>query len=309
MADRKLATVETVAQISPIENADAIELATVRGWHVVIRKGECAVGDKVIYFEIDSMLPIDHPAFAFLAPRGTKKVTEGDRTREVHVLRTAKLRGQISQGLLIPASSPDLGFDASMLEVGTDVAHRFGEFGITKWEPPLPAMPAGETIGPFPTSVIMKTDAERVQNLVEEFAGLKAAGEWIATEKIDGTSVTIFNDGTLRICTRNWELKLDDALDQVSAATAQGIVPDVGWAFQAELFGEGIQANPLGIKGRRLWCSMCCVGRGRAGRCRVGRNWVVRSRAGKAVQAATLCRWLAPTGRPPCSKVRPRCWM
>ena len=55
---RKLARVEEITNIQPIENADAIELASVKGWNVVIKKGEFKKGDKCVYFEIDSFLPI-----------------------------------------------------------------------------------------------------------------------------------------------------------------------------------------------------------------------------------------------------------
>ena len=51
---RKLVSFKTVEKIKPIENADAIELVCFGGWQVVVKKDEFKVGDKVIYFEIDS---------------------------------------------------------------------------------------------------------------------------------------------------------------------------------------------------------------------------------------------------------------
>jgi hypothetical protein len=78
--------------------------------------------------------------------------------------------------------------------------------GVEKWEPPLPANMGGAAIGAFPASLARKTEAERIQNLTEVFAKLRTC-TWVATEKIDGTSVTYINDqGTLRVCGRNWEL-------------------------------------------------------------------------------------------------------
>lgn len=49
MSERKLAHIETIAEIKPIKGADKIELAYVLGWQCVVKKGEFKVGDKIIY--------------------------------------------------------------------------------------------------------------------------------------------------------------------------------------------------------------------------------------------------------------------
>ena len=94
---RKLASVRVIKQLSPIEGADRIEVATVDGWEVVVKKGEFKVGDSCVYFEIDSWVP--HEVAPFLTKEGKEpaeyKGVKGQR------LRTIKLRGQISQGLVI----------------------------------------------------------------------------------------------------------------------------------------------------------------------------------------------------------------
>ena len=68
---RKLARIEEITNIQPIENADAIELASVKGWNVVVKKG-----DKCVYFEIDSFLSIK-PEFEFLRKSSYKKLGDG----------------------------------------------------------------------------------------------------------------------------------------------------------------------------------------------------------------------------------------
>lgn len=88
---RKLAHVEKIVDIQPIPNADKIEVATVLGWKVVIKKDEFKVGDKIIYIEIDSRVPKDEPYFSFLADRNYK-------------VKSIKLRKQVSQGLIVPMS-------------------------------------------------------------------------------------------------------------------------------------------------------------------------------------------------------------
>jgi RNA ligase (TIGR02306 family) len=98
--ERKLASIRKISDLSPIEGADKIELATVDGWKVVVAKDvNHKVGDLVIYCEIDSFLPIK-PEFEFLRKSSYKKMGDQEGFR----LRTSKLRGQISNGLILPLS-------------------------------------------------------------------------------------------------------------------------------------------------------------------------------------------------------------
>lgn len=244
---RRLVSREVITEIGPIPDADAIERARVRGWDVVIKKGEMHAGDAVIYFEIDSALPLSDERFAFLEPRGAKTLPTGTK---VHVLKTMRLRGQYSQGLVLPASAfPELDDvpDGDLADA----------LGVTKYEPPVPASLAGQVRGVFPASLVPKTDAERVQNLVEVYDELLAGGTWIATEKIDGSSVTYIVTGDasdpVRVCSRNWELEPSPELTSMQLASRHGLASlPAGTIIQGELYGEGIQANPLKVKGTEL---------------------------------------------------------
>jgi RNA ligase (TIGR02306 family) len=242
---RRLATRETITDIRAIADADAIESVVVRGWTVVSKKGEFAVGDACVYIEIDAALPLADQRFAFLEPRGAK--TLGDGTK-VHVLKTARLRGVYSQGLVLPvASFPEVA-NASLHE---DLASLLG---IEKYEPPIPASMEAEVVGAFPTALARKTDAERAQNLGEVWPLLVAAGPWIATEKLDGTSVTVINDsGVVRVCGRNWEL-VDGPNLYWSIVRGAGVLEQLapGEVLQAEIYGEGVQGNPLKVRGTHL---------------------------------------------------------
>jgi len=94
---RKLASIRRVADISPIDGADNIELLKIDGWNVVANKGIHKENDLVVFFEIDSFLPV-RPEFEFLRKscfRSTKNLGDGFR------LKTVKLRGTISQGLVL----------------------------------------------------------------------------------------------------------------------------------------------------------------------------------------------------------------
>ncbi len=249
--ERKLASVRIISNLSPIEGADKIELATVDGWKVVVAKDVGhKVGDHVIYCEIDSFLPIKEE-FEFLRKSSYKKMSNGD---EGFRLKTIKLRGQISQGLILPMSIfGDFGWTAYE---GLDVTERLG---IVKYEPPIPAELAGKVKGQFP-SFIPKTDEERIQNFTKEYGewGLQSKHQFYVTEKLDGSSSTFFiKDGEFGVCSRNLELletegntfwKVARELDLENKMKSLG----KNVAIQGELIGEGIQGNPYKIKGQTV---------------------------------------------------------
>lgn len=241
---RRLVTRERVSAVTAIPEADAIEAVAVRGWTVVAKKGEFAAGDECVYVEIDAALPLDDERFAFLAPRGTKTLGDGKR---VHVLKTARLRGVYSQGLVLPVGQFPEVMAASASE---DLA---AILGIEKYEPPIPAQMVGELVGAFPTHLARKTDAERAQNLAEVWPHLLENGPWLATEKLDGTSITVIHDGQIRVCSRNWEVA-DGANLFWTTGRSVGLFDrlEFGEVVQGEIYGEGVQANPLKVRGIHL---------------------------------------------------------
>ena len=116
---RNLVSIKTIDKIEPIENADRIETAIIGGWSVVTQKGIHTEGDKVAYFEIDTLLPEDNPLFAEYVERGTKTGKSPYTGKKVkgHVLRTIKLRGQYSQGTIMPLSVIGLSADATQEDI------------------------------------------------------------------------------------------------------------------------------------------------------------------------------------------------
>jgi len=247
---RQLVTVRTIAEVSPIEGADAIEKVRVDGWWCVTKKGEFKEGSKCLYFEVDSLLP-PIPQFSFLEGRGRSKMIYEGKDIEGYRLRTVKLKGQISQGLCLPMSMFD---DALLLEAATgqDLS---SVLGVIKYEAPIPAGLGGEVKGVFP-SFIPKTDEERVQNL-PDIVSLHANEFFTVTEKLDGTSATFYkHDGAFGVCGRNWEYK--DTVANVywrvaKAMNLESKLPDY-MAIQCEIIGEGIQGNPYKIKGHQARC-------------------------------------------------------
>lgn len=182
--ERKLASIQKVREVKPIKNADAIEVARVNNWDVVVKKGEYKPGDLCVYCEVDSFLP-EKPEFEFLRKSSYKKMGDVGGFR----LKTIKMRGQISQGLLLPLSvlnSDETPYSGVWVE-GDDVTEMLG---IVKYEPPIPAELAGKMKGNFP-SFVVKTDEERIQNMTDEFEQIKKLQreqgvKFYETEKLDG---------------------------------------------------------------------------------------------------------------------------
>lgn len=232
---RKLASIRTIDKVVEHTNAEKLGIYIIEGWQVIDQKDKYQVGDLVIYCEIDSFLP-ERPEFEFLRKSSFRKmgVLEGFR------LKTIRLRGELSQGLILPISI--LG-ENHTFSLGDDVSE---VLDIVKFEPPIPEHLAGEALGLFP-GYIPKTDEERVQNL--DYETLKDH-TYFVTEKLDGSSCTMFwSDGHFGVCSRNLELKEAENNGYWSAArkmNIEEILKESGrnLALQGELIGYRIQGNP-----------------------------------------------------------------
>lgn len=237
-----LASYEIVTDILPIEGADRIELARVQGWQSVIKKGEYKVGDQVIFVPIDTVLT-PRPWNEFLWDKN-------DPTKPIRV-KTVKLRGVVSQGLIFPRSlvsaqeiwdhKDDHREDISIADI----------LGITKYEKPIPAHLAGQVAGDFPTHLASKTDEDNLKSNIDVLEELKNADFVEATLKIDGTSATYIKefDGTFRVCSRNLELKDTESNVHWQMARKYDIEKNLvpGNCIQGEIAGPGIQGNPAGF--------------------------------------------------------------
>ena len=242
---RKMASIRKIDALTPIEGADAIECATVGGWKVVAQKGLYKEGDLAVYFEIDSWIPFE--LAPFLSKGKEPREFEGIKGER---LKTIKLRGQLSQGLLMPLDVIEIPFG---LVDGEDVTE---QLGIKKWEKPINAQLAGVCKGNFP-SLIPKTDQERVQNLVKEIVAANELGtKFEITEKLEGSSMTCYLlDGVFGVCSRNMDLKETAENAFWKTARAEGVEDKmreefamVDFAVQGELVGPGIQGNIYNLK-------------------------------------------------------------
>ena len=255
--ERQLVTERVIRELVPIEGADKIELAKLDGWQCVVKKGQFSAGEKALYAEIDSIFPSDDERFAFLEPRKYR-------------VKSMKLRGALSQGLLTPVSA--LTNEERMRifdgESPTDVLR------VTKFEPPVPM--GGSQKGTFPTHLVPKTDQERIQNVPDVLKD-KLNSMFEITEKLDGTSCTIWyqnkegvitpQDGAqtnlernpyVGVASRNWEMDREEGGVYSRVLHDTGLVDKLAKlgrniAIQGEIIGPGIQKNQYKLEKPTLY--------------------------------------------------------
>jgi hypothetical protein len=283
---RKLASIQKIIDIQPIENADNIVLAKILGWDVVVKKGEFVIGNLCVYCEIDSILPkIDE--FSFL---------ESCKYR----IKTRKLRGVFGQGIAFPISVLS-NFGTISEDWSSIKSDKYGKFSlkedeevtelmeITKYDPEseidpvekpdltgktwimrkykkyrwltkkflrkLFGVPTETKSGNWP-SFLRKTDECRVQN-IQKSLNINEGKLAYITEKAEGTSSTFFvYNGKFSVCSRNmmvrnredarWQMVKKYDLENKLISLKRNI------AIQGELIGEKIQGNIYGIDGKEM---------------------------------------------------------
>ena len=239
---RKLASVQEISEINPHPKAEKFEIAKVLGWQVIVPKGQYKKGDKIVYFEIDSLLP----DCEWSQPMKKKQFK----------VATSKVKGQISQGEIFPITimKKDDNFDAEVYKLGQDLTD---VLGIDKYEKDadlkvaIPSITNGDK--KFPDSSIERTDEPRIQSnqqYIEMFKGKP----YYMTLKYDGVSGTyLIIDDEFYICSRNVRLPFqkDNAYSKV--VTKYGLYEKLlktgkRYAIQGEVYGHGIIKNFLGVK-------------------------------------------------------------
>lgn len=247
MTERKLASIQRVAEIKAIPDADLICAYRINDWWVVSKVGEFKVDDLVVFVEIDSWIPTEIAPFLSKGKESREYMSvKGER------LRTVKLKKQISQGLIL---STDILHDVdSLLFEGLDVTY---PLGINKWNPPEEFMPANAK-GNFP-SFIPKTDQERIQNIrayIEQWQSENMKFE--KTEKLDGSSITCYVNGEdSGVCSRNLDLKDDTANTWWKLALEHDVINKIkstgrNLAVQGEIYGAGMNGNLYQLDDQRL---------------------------------------------------------
>lgn len=255
---------EKVVALYPIAKADKIEVAQIQGWCCVVKKGEFQVGDTGIYFPIDSILPEADARFEFM------------RDRKYRV-KTIKLRGELSQGLLLPMTSfPEVknkAEDADLADVlnvrhyqNYDADDSFQEkepdsffekirYRIKKWI--YTKLYKKEKKG-WP-GFIRKSDETRVQNfpwVLERKGDLR----FEISEKLDGSSAQFFvHKGKYGVCSRNLVVTKDPSHAFTVLGKEEGFEKKLkslkrNLSIGGEVIGPKIQKNPYRLGKNKFYC-------------------------------------------------------
>jgi len=179
---RKLARVETIVGLKPILGADRIELALVGGWSVIVKKGEFTKDDKCVFFEVDSFLPL-RDEWDFL-----KNVTTFNKNQGIRI-KTMKMRGVLSQGLIMPLHI--LGIDED-IEIGADLTEILGvvKYEVVDTGDFKSCTTSGDNKSNKYPSFLPKTEQPRIQNLTEWFDRYSEE-VFEETLKLDGSSMSV----------------------------------------------------------------------------------------------------------------------
>jgi len=252
-SERPLATIQTISVVNEHPNADRLEVARIKGWQTVIAKNSFRAGDRVIFIEVDAFVPCQ--VAPFLCEKQGPKLYNGVKG---HRIKTLRLRGIISQGLILPISDY---FGVSRHHVdGYDVTD---QLGIQKYDPPVPAALMGEAAGLFP-GWGRKTDQLRIQTCIFDIWENIRNDQWMIEEKADGTSMSCgIRDEEIVVCGRNVSFFFNEGKNPTNSivnCARYHKIPErlIRWKektnrnimISGELIGHGIQGNPYKLSSR-----------------------------------------------------------
>ncbi len=244
----KLMTFETIRSVRNHQNADRLDIVNVAGYEAIVGRGMYEVGDLCFFVHPDASLPKEREwsqKFLPFVSSNTQRV------------KAKNIRGEWSFGLVV--SLDELQFRPIVYYVGVDYSD---EFGVTKYEAPLPVDLSVK--GPLPFNLI-PTDEDRYQNFSPELVIGKMG---TATEKIDGSSLTVFcvlpghlynltSEPIIGYCARNNELKIPDKENPTTnlyweACVKSGVFDKLrahcmktgmSLAVRGEIHGYGVQSS------------------------------------------------------------------
>ena len=251
-SERVLASIQTISNIEKHPNADTLELATILGWQIIVKIGEITLGSKVIYCEIDSLLPVD----VEWLPQSVKDRIIREKISDYFRVKTIKLRGELSQGLIIPIVDTLPTVDD--WNDGTDVTK---PLGIKKYEPYMCNgrfdLRVTNSKVRFPSLILDKTDEQRIQSnpkLLDQIKGKP----YNITVKLDGTSATYFihpETEKFIVCSRtkvrtepDFETNCPYWLIARKYDIENKLRRDPNLAIQGEICGPHIQHNLLDLR-------------------------------------------------------------
>ena len=186
--------VTKIKDIKPHENADRLEIIKIDGWQCISSKGRYKVGDEVVYIPIDSLVPFELSEKLCITNYLTNKIKDSQGNILASRVKTIKLRGILSQGLIID-KDPEW-------KLGQDVREILK---IEKYEPPETASGKvqlkGRSFIQFPEfeGFQQYTNIENFKNFPDVF---EDGEEVVILEKLHGTN---FRSGKINPFNIDWK--------------------------------------------------------------------------------------------------------
>lgn len=246
-------TVIEVPQLVPIEGADRIAVAQVGGYNVIVNKEQTHPGDKCIFVPVDSVLPEDFMSHYELDIKRGR-------------VRTKKLRGVYSQGIILPMTHPTFERFLNPPQIGENIA---SQLGIVKYAPPinLSKISSGGLQRPWVDPRMITYDIENLQNprnrgvfeegdevvMTEKIHGMHGAACWVNDKfyytsrkrnldipQEDGTGNNIWHEMVKKF-------KLEDKVYQI----AQELKTDIA-VLRYEVYGKSCQDLEYGLTDQQI---------------------------------------------------------
>jgi RNA ligase (TIGR02306 family) len=240
------------------KNADTLNITQVEGSCCIFKEGAFKKGDWAVFIPVNSVVPLDHPAFEWL--KDPKKPDA-----KTHRVKARRLRGVFSDGFLVPVWDLRAKLVAEVGDEEVQHFERVGDtnklvamtllggvhvklgqdcaqlLGVTKHEEALPPhMNTGNEADPgfMPTY-----NVEPWKKYKGEFVD---GEEVVVTEKIHGcNSRFAFRDGRLYVASHHSYKTEDERNLWWAVAFQYGLVEKMqkldGYALYGEVYGDGIQ--------------------------------------------------------------------
>lgn len=250
-----LVEVVKIPPLKQIKDADRIAVATIGGYDVIVRKEDFNEGDLGVFISVDSVVPKDLLDFYNLDIKNGR-------------IRTKKLKGVYSQGLLIPMTAPIFSNILGQRKEGENLKDALG---IVKYLPPSikgHGIAGGGIKRPWVDPRMIVYDIENIQN-IHNRAVFKEGDSVVITEKIHGMhGAACWINGKFYYTSRkvNLEIPREDKtgdniwwrmvqkykLDEIAKELSQSYNLDSDVIIRYEIFGKDVQELDYGLQDQQI---------------------------------------------------------
>lgn len=250
---KTIISVEKINSVNEHPNADRLEIVQVLGYQVVTQKGSFKVGDIVVYFPPDILLPQDVAERLEVTQYLKHAMFPGTDEKSQCRVGAARLRSVSSYGFVVPITS-----GGELIEIGADLTEAYGAH---KYVAPVRSS-AGDAEPELP-AFHKYTSIENIQRYPDAFDDFD--GDVVISEKIHGSNCRVGlvrdKDGDFVFCAGShnvrrkhegslyWEFMNEKMMKMLTSIANQGCGDDPchDVIVFGEIFGPGVQDMQYGL--------------------------------------------------------------